>query len=264
MLTCAITHFCRQRGIRIIFYLDDTIIMTLSKALALQNRDFVMTLLRDLGFFINLRKSDLAPSRYFCFLGLNWDTSIPSVSLTDEKLEKLSGSARCLLHKSVTHCRKIQQFLGRTNFAAFAVPRARLNSRSLQECLSRNYKAPSHLFRPCPLSKEARRELHWWVDLSEVTKHLHPPLPSVFITTDASKRGWAWDHRAISGKWDPSLLHHINWLELRAVFLAVKHWVTQLRGRTVAIQSDNRTAVLYILKEGGTPSAHSCVSQDAC
>lgn len=81
-----------------------------------------MTLLRELGFLINLTISDLAPSHSLCFLGLIWDTSIPLVSLVDEKLSKVSVSAQNLLCKSATHCQELQQFLGCTNFAAFAVP----------------------------------------------------------------------------------------------------------------------------------------------
>lgn len=255
MLTRAITRFCRSRGIRIIFYLDDTIIMACSRALALQHRDFVMSLLGDLGFLNNLAKSDLAPSRSFCFLGLNWDTPAPSVSLTDEKIATLSSSAQRLLSKVSTHCREIQQFLGHTNFTAFAVPRARLNSRALQVCLSRNYKSPIHLFRSCPLSEDAHRELTWWVSLSVASKPLHAPLPSVFITTDASKQGGAvWDHRSVSGSWDISQSHHINWLELQAIFLALKHWALHLHSKVVAIQSNNCTVVSYIRKRGRTRS----------
>lgn len=47
---------------------------------------------------------------------------------------------------------------------------------------------------------------------------------------------------------------HINMLELSAVFVAVKHWAHQFRGQTVAVHCDNRTAISYILKEGGTKS----------
>lgn len=94
-----------------------------------------MQLLRDLGFIINSSKSDLAPQR-FVFLGLVWDTSIPSVTLTVEKVETLSSSAISILGKPLIRCQNIQQFLGRMNFAAFAVPHARLNSCAILACLS--------------------------------------------------------------------------------------------------------------------------------
>lgn len=85
ILTRVITHFCRAHGIRIIFYLDDTIIMARSRTVVIQHQDFVMQLLKRLGSLINLEKSDLAPSQSFCFLGLLWDTRSLSVSLTEEK-----------------------------------------------------------------------------------------------------------------------------------------------------------------------------------
>lgn len=43
-------------------------------------------------------------------------------------------------------------------------------------------------------------------------------------------------------------------LELRAIFLALRQWAPLLHGLTVAIHCDNRTAVAYFLKEGGTKS----------
>lgn len=58
----------------------------------------------------------------------------------------------------------------------------------------------------------------------------------------------------ISGFWRPTESDHINVLELHAVFLAIKDWAHHLRGLTVAVHCDNPTAVLYILKEGGTHS----------
>lgn len=256
MLTQAITLFCRRRGIRIIFYLDDTIIMARSRATAIKHRNFVMSLLQRRGFIINLAKSDLAPSQTFCFLGLNWDTSIPAVSLTEEKVSVLHSSADRILRKGTPSCRELQQFLGCTNFASFAVPRARLNSRAIQCCLSKTYKSPSHLFRKCPLSKEARQDLHWWVSFFPLGKPLHPPTPSESITTDASSSGWGatWGSLSLSGRWPDNEVSHINWLELRAIYLAFKQWGPSLRGKTVAVQSDNRTAVAYILREGGTCS----------
>lgn len=45
-ITRPITLFCRKSGIRIIFYLDDSIIMARLRQEAIMHRDFVMTLLK--------------------------------------------------------------------------------------------------------------------------------------------------------------------------------------------------------------------------
>ena len=51
---------------------------------------------------------------------------------------------------------------------------------------------------------------------------------------------------------------HINILELKAVFLALKHFQKQLRQKIVLVSSDNSTVVSYINKEGGTHSFKMC------
>ena len=59
----------------------------------------------------------------------------------------------------------------------------------------------------------------------------------------------------ISGVWQQSEGDlHINILELKAVFLALKHFQKQLRHRIVLVASDKSTVVYYLNKEGGTHS----------
>lgn len=93
------------------------------------------------------------------------------------------------------------------------------------------------------------------------------PPPSQAVTTDASHSGWgaSWGNRQLSGSWSVSVNErdHINVLELRAIFLALSEWAPVLRGVTVAIHCDNKTAVSYILKEGGTRS-HSLMMWARC
>jgi len=45
---------------------------------------------------------------------------------------------------------------------------------------------------------------------------------------------------------------------MRAALLALKTWAPMMRGLTVAIHSDNRAMVAYLLKEGGTKSPSLC------
>ena len=55
-----------------------------------------------------------------------------------------------------------------------------------------------------------------------------------------------------SGVWTPS--EHINVLELKAVILALQHWVSVSQGHHVMIDTDNTTVVAYINKQGETHS----------
>ena len=61
--------------------------------------------------------------------------------------------------------------------------------------------------------------------------------------------------RTVNGVWPPQLIHkHINYLELLAVFLALKHFLSFIRGRHVLVKTDNSTVVAYINRQGGTRS----------
>ena len=51
---------------------------------------------------------------------------------------------------------------------------------------------------------------------------------------------------------------HINVLELKAVFLALRHFKDQCQDQTVLVATDNSTVVAYINKQGGTHSAEMC------
>lgn len=64
--------------------------------------------------------------------------------------------------------------------------------------------------------------------------------------------GALWGSHRIAGEWDLLESAHINVLELRAIPLVLKHWLTQLKGEVIVVHSDNRIAIAYILKEGGT------------
>ena len=63
----------------------------------------------------------------------------------------------------------------------------------------------------------------------------------------------------ISGVWQQSERNlPINILELKAVFLGLKHFQGQLRQKIVLVSSDNSTVVFYINKQGGTHSFEMC------
>ena len=81
--------FFRIRGIRVIFYLDDILVLASSETLVCQHRDFVLKLLQDAGFKRNPRKYRLTPSQNFLYLGLEWNTLRMQVSLPQTKLDQI-------------------------------------------------------------------------------------------------------------------------------------------------------------------------------
>lgn len=260
-LTRVVVLYCRSLGIRIIIYLDDSLLLARPRELARRHRDILIRVIHELGFVINWSKSDLEPRQDFAFIGLLWSSRAMSVSLPQDKLDKLHHAAQGLRSSPAPTCRRVQQFLGRANFATIALPRARLHMRALQACLRSHYRSRRDLFSPCPLTQQALQDLEWWMDPPVNGVSLSPRLPQHTITTDASKFGWGaqWGPHNASGPWPPRLQRrHINLLELQAVKLALKQWAPQLRGSTVALFCDNKTVVAYLAKEGGTRSLPLC------
>ena len=77
------------------------------------------------------------------------------------------------------------------------------------------------------------------------------------VKSDASLSGWGATHegRSVNGVWDPHLQSaHINYLELLAIFLALKLFLPYLAGHHVLVRTDNTTVVAYINRQGGLRS----------
>ena len=90
---------------------------------------------------------------------------------------------------------------------------------------------------------------------------LHPLKHALQIFTDASKEGWGahLDERSARGTWSlPERKLHINHLELKAVFLALKEFQDLCCNNTVMVATDNTTVVAYINKDGGMKLGSLC------
>ncbi|XP_077991032.1 uncharacterized protein LOC144445368 [Glandiceps talaboti] len=114
-----------------------------------------------------------------------------------------------------------------------------------------------------PIRPVLRFHLEWWLDQSNLLKgksilYSHTDLS---LYTDASQEGWGahLDSQMTAGVWNPQdSSHHINWLELKAVFLALQDFEMLVTGHSVLVHSDNTTVVAYINKLGGTRSPTLC------
>nr|XP_055041679.1 uncharacterized protein LOC129429181 [Misgurnus anguillicaudatus] len=76
----------RDRGIRILSYIDDYLICSSSREQAIKDAETVLNHLSDLGFRINMIKSRLVPSQQTAYLGLNLNSLSYRVTLTEERI----------------------------------------------------------------------------------------------------------------------------------------------------------------------------------
>ena len=109
------------------------------------------------------------------------------------------------------------------------------------------------------LGNLARHELLWWIENTRLSngRKIQQQESQLTIQTDASTKGWGAHCNGISTgeKWSKKeQQHHINVLELVAVKFAILTFTKNLSNLTIHIQMDNKIALSYLLKMGGTHS----------
>ena len=105
----------------------------------------------------------------------------------------------------------------------------------------------------------ARQELLWWIENIRLSngRKIQQEEPQMTIQTDGSTKGWEAHCNRISteGKWSRKEQgRHINVLELMAVKFAILTFTKNLSNLTIHIQMDNKVALSFLLKMGGTHS----------
>jgi ribonuclease HI len=144
------------------------------------------------------------------------------------------------------------------------IPNARLFMRPVQLHLLSFWRPSSHnLTVKIPVTPHLKSHLIWWSSSANTLKgqSFQFQKMSVVITTDASKKGFGgfMNEQIFQGNWTHAQSkRNINCLEMEAVFLTMKHFLTQIKDQAVLIRSDNPTVVQYINKQGGTKSPQLC------
>ena len=244
-----VAAFLRRKAIRVLIYLDDFLLLAVSVEEAVKNTQLVVSLLQSLGFTINLKKSLLIPTQAITFLGFQIDSTCMMLSLPAEKTDKILDCCRRLLVSQSITLRNLASLMGLLESSRPAILRAPLHFRHLQSDLIRGLKMNQESYDAfIALSPSARVELAWWLKhtLNANGRPVHLPPPDIIITTDASKKGWGAAHQSFqtNGRWSQKeSLQHINYLELKASFLALKTFLKGKSHVTVSLQLDNTTAI---------------------
>ena len=113
-----------------------------------------------------------------------------------------------------------------------------------------------------PIPRSLHPHLQWCLEENNVLtgQPIHPVKHALQIFTDASKEGWdtRLNEHTARGTWSlPESKLHINYLELKAVFLALKEFQDLCSDKIVLVATDNTTVVSYINKEGKTSNSES-------
>ena len=173
-----------QRGICLIIYLDDLLIMAESHDQALHHAATTLSLLEGLGFVVNYQKSQLLPSQEIEFLGFLIDSNT-------KDSEKVSG----VVSSDHGFSARIVQIPGPPDLLHSGNISRPSPSPSLQtssETKEYNFSFSKSYNAMVALDQAAYQEILWWRD------HLHAwngralfqdPV-DLAIETDASRKGW--------------------------------------------------------------------------
>ena len=245
-----------HKGIRIHQYLDDWLVRARSHGILVKN----VSRARLAGEHRQVRTGT---EQVFNFVGYQFDLRSGRVRPTPDRWQSLQDKIQTLLSMLACPVRQFMSLIGLITATEKQVYLGRLHMRPIQWHLKNNWRIPESLEKVIPLPRSLHTHLQWWLDESNVLQGqpLHPIKHALQIFTDASKEGWGahLNERTARGSWSvPEGKLHINYLELKAVFLALKEFQDLCVGKIVLVATDNTTVVAYINKEGGMRSGPLC------
>ena len=152
--------WAHTHGIRLLWHLDDWLILASSEWEAKQAVQSLLSLCRTLGIVINEKKSDLVPSQTAKYLGMTIDNEAGKVFPSLARVEKFLTVAESFCTMDAPPAKLWQVILGHLDLLERLVPHGRLWMRSLQWHLKAHWSPKSDLpSLPVPLPQEVRRDL---------------------------------------------------------------------------------------------------------
>ena len=247
----------RSQGVRLIIYLDDILIIASSIETLNRHKTLAISLLESLGFLINYEKSNLIPSQQIVFLGMLVDSASMQFILPQQKAVQIQKECRLLLNTNRPTIRHLSRVLGLLEACRPAVWSAPLHYRQLQTLQMNALQRWANYNAPVDLTPSAKSDLSWWVTTLQTPQGspIVPPIADLTISSDASKQGWgaSWGSQRTEGLWsEKESQDHINVLELRAAFFALKSFLPTQTNKVICLKLDNTTAVSYLNNLGGT------------
>ena len=240
----------------VVVYLDDFLVVGKTQAECLAAFEYLLQLLRDLGFSISWRKV-VKPTTRLIFLGIELDTVRQCMSLPASKLVELQDLVTQFQKCVRASKRQLQQLADKLNWACRVVYGGRTFLRRILDTMNLLVKPSAQ----CKLTPDFYADIQWWCDFLQTFngKHLFLSQNRVEVATDACPMA----ARAVfSGDWlynnfgceSPTLSAlHINHKEALAVCLAAERWAPAWANRQVFVFCDNQAAVGMINK-GSTSS----------
>ena len=101
-----------HRGIRIHQYLDDWLVRDTSYHTCLQHTETLVKICQDLGWLVNIEKSELEPKQVFDFVGYQFDLRSGRVRPTPDRWQNLQDKVKTLLARPTCSVRQFMSLIG--------------------------------------------------------------------------------------------------------------------------------------------------------
>ena len=254
-------------------YLDDFLVYGTTYEECQDAQTALVTLLGELGFIVSWKKCS-TPSTCVRYLGILIDSVSMTLSLPQDKLDKLKCELQFFSTKSRATKHQIQRLCGIIAHCAKVVRGGRTFSRRIIDLLS-GLKEGNPRIR---LTEEFRMDVQWWIDFAEqFNGKENIILPNdgsgPTFATDSCLKGYGlvsnndWQagffnseecprdiHKCniLHGHWLNIRVHdqdNINYLELVPVWLALIRYHREWKDTHVLCMSDN-TQVIHMLMKG--------------
>ncbi|CAK1602664.1 unnamed protein product [Parnassius mnemosyne] len=256
-----IVTYLRKQGFSSVNYLDDFLCIENSFEKCEQNVKATCKLLESLGFIINYNKSKLIPEKNCKFLGFildseNYVLGIPEVKRNDlyKKLKTFCKAKTCTI-------RCFASLIGSLIAVCPAIPYGMLYTKRLERLKFLALQANKGNYdSKLVLGSDIIEDFTWWENHIHIsTNPIREAKYKKEIFTDASLTGWGvvCNNEKLHGYWNnKDKKHHINYLELKAIYFALQCLCKDLRDCQILLRCDNTTAISYINRMGGIQYPH--------
>lgn len=245
----------REEGIRLVFYLDDILIMGRSEEEARTATRKTSDMLKRLGFTINEKKSVMTPTQEITFLGMTLDSRTMKIAVPREKIKKLKAELTKVASATKIKMRKLAALAGLLTATAAGFEPCYINQRFLQANVILFHKRGYSWDQDIPILRKTREEMNWWlkkledlngrplIETQETPRHVY---------TDASLSGWGYCSDSFSGAgfWSPKDREESsNFRELKTVLVMLRKERRNLAGKRIILHSDNTTTISQIARQ---------------
>ena len=219
----------RKLGHTNVAYIDDSFLQSDTYEECVRNISDTLQLADDLGFTVHKTKSVVIPQQQIVFVGFLLCSVSMTVKLPPEKCDDMISLCKEILAAKTITIRKFAQLIGKCVSVEPGVRYAALYYKLMEIERDEALKIYKGDFdAKISLSAESKLCIEWWIDnIANSYRLICLPQPHRRIESDSSGFGWGchdvtYDVK-MNGEWSYiDKLNHINFLELKAAFQALK------------------------------------------